>query len=154
MCFCPAGQRFAAQFADAVFAAAPELEQAVQRRRQLREYTAQAGRNPDRVKFLPGLSLRLADTAGRGDSVGVDDSESAVRAARHWSISGTPEQAAAEVLRWTEAGALDGFIALPAGSWDSVRLFSEQLLPLLAQAGAFRSEYRGSTLAEHLSLGG
>lgn len=149
----PSGQRFAARFADAVFAAAPILEQAVQQREQLREYTAEAGRDPDQVKFLPGLSLHLTEIATEDQATGDSSGESAVPSARHWSFRGTPEQAAKEIIRWFEADAIDGFIALPAGSWDSVRLFAEQLVPLLARAGVFRSKYSGSTLAEHFSLG-
>ncbi|CUB17486.1 Nitrilotriacetate monooxygenase component A [Bacillus safensis] len=69
----------------------------------------------------------------------------------HWVILGTAEDAQREITRWFEAGALDGFIALP-GSVQSLELFFDELVPLLVQHGLFRSEYIGSTLREHLGM--
>lgn len=70
----------------------------------------------------------------------------------HWVVVGTPEEALQEIIAWQEAGALDGFIALPGGSVESMNLFFDELMPMLAEAGRFRKEYTGSTLGEHLGM--
>lgn len=69
----------------------------------------------------------------------------------HWVIVGTAEEAVAEITKWFEHGALDGFIALPGGSVRSLNLFFEKVVPLLVEKGLFREEYTGSTLREHLN---
>ena len=70
----------------------------------------------------------------------------------HWVSVGTVDEVLAEIVDWFEAGAMDGFIAIPGGSFQSLRLFMEKLVPALARRGLFRSEYEGSTLREHLRL--
>ena len=69
----------------------------------------------------------------------------------HWQIIGTPEDAAREIAAWHDAGAIDGFIAVPGGSPESLRLTLEELVPLLSKAGRFRWEYAGDTLFSHLT---
>lgn len=71
----------------------------------------------------------------------------------HWVSVGTVEDVLAEIVDWFEAGAMDGFIAIPGGSFQSLRLFMDELVPALARRGLFRSDYEGSTLREHLRLG-
>lgn len=74
-----------------------------------------------------------------------------VLASVHWQIIGTVEDAFATIVDWFEAGAIDGFIAVPGGSWSSLRLTLEELIPRLAEAGHFRTDYAGDTLADHLN---
>lgn len=73
-----------------------------------------------------------------------------VIASAHWLIVGTVDDAVREITAWRNAGAIDGFIAVPGGSFNSVRLTLEQLVPRLAEQGMFRREYTGATFAEHL----
>lgn len=68
----------------------------------------------------------------------------------HWQIIGTPEDAVAEVSRWYEAGAIDGFIAAPGGSTMSLDLTLDQVIPRLVSAELFRKGYTCATLAGHL----
>lgn len=56
------GRAFAARHADAVFAAAPTLDAARDLRNAVRQLAEKAGRSPDAVRVLPGLSLFLAST--------------------------------------------------------------------------------------------
>jgi len=72
----------------------------------------------------------------------------------HWQVVGTPADAADEILAWYRAGALDGVIALPGGSLNSLHLFLQQVVPMLRAAGVFRSAYTGSRLLDHLGDGG
>lgn len=70
----------------------------------------------------------------------------------HWVSVGTVDDVLRDVFDWFEAGALDGFIALPGGSEESLHLFLEELIPALAAAGLFRRTYEGTTLRQHLRL--
>lgn len=71
----------------------------------------------------------------------------------HWQIIGTPEDAAAEIASWHDAGAIDGFIAVPGGAPTSLRLTLEELVPMLVESGRFRRDYQGGTLVSHLTEG-
>lgn len=77
-----------------------------------------------------------------------------VLASVHWQVIGTVDDAMAEIVRWFEAGAIDGFIAVPGGAPRSLDLTLEELLPRLAEAGLFRRSYSGDTLLEHLEQSG
>lgn len=71
----------------------------------------------------------------------------------HWVSVGTVEDVAGDIIEWFEAGAIDGFIALPGGSSGSLQLFLDELVPLLVRRGLFRRDYEGKTLREHLRIG-
>lgn len=70
----------------------------------------------------------------------------------HWVSVGTVEDVLEDMLTWFEAGAMDGVIALPGGSFHSLELFLDELVPMLAEKGLFRKEYAGTTLREHLGI--
>jgi hypothetical protein len=55
-----------------------------------------------------------------------------------------------DIIERVEAGAIDGFIALPGGSEKSMEIFFDKLVPKLVERGLFRSEYTGETLRDHL----
>ncbi len=73
-----------------------------------------------------------------------------VLASVHWQVIGTVADAVAEIARWFDAGAIDGFIAVPGGARTSLILTLEELIPRLAEAGLFRDRYSGTTFMEHL----
>ncbi|GLV63808.1 hypothetical protein Bmyc01_24780 [Bacillus mycoides] len=68
----------------------------------------------------------------------------------HWVAIGTPQDVFKQIMERFEAGALDGFIAIPGGPQKSLDLFFSGVIPLFVKAGVFREEYTGSTLREHL----
>jgi len=70
----------------------------------------------------------------------------------HWVSVGTVQDVLNDIIERFEAGAIDGFIALPGGSEKSMQIFFEKLLPELVEQGLFRSEYTGTTLREHLGM--
>ncbi|MGM7634315.1 NtaA/DmoA family FMN-dependent monooxygenase [Bacillus sp. Hm123] len=70
----------------------------------------------------------------------------------HWVAVGTVEDVVNDIIEWFEAGAMDGFIALPGGSVQSMELFFDELMPMLVEKGLSRSEYTGVTLREHLRI--
>lgn len=67
-------------------------------------------------------------------------------------VIGTVDDAFNAIVERVEAGAADGFIAVPGGSLQSVDLFFDELMPRLSQAGLFRSDYQGQTLRDYLGL--
>ncbi|MDS1137746.1 NtaA/DmoA family FMN-dependent monooxygenase [Nitratireductor indicus] len=71
----------------------------------------------------------------------------------HWVSVGTVDDVIQDIVTWHEAGAIDGFISLPGGSWGSMQLFFEELMPRLSEMGLFRKEYEGSSLGAHLGIG-
>ncbi|TBU98522.1 LLM class flavin-dependent oxidoreductase [Stutzerimonas kirkiae] len=73
-----------------------------------------------------------------------------VISAAHWQVIGTVEDAVEQIADWAAAGAVDGFIAAPGGSTESMHTFLEQVVPRLVELGLFRERYRGTTFAEHL----
>ncbi|WP_211665413.1 NtaA/DmoA family FMN-dependent monooxygenase [Leucothrix arctica] len=78
---------------------------------------------------------------------------SEVSASGHWQIVGTVDDALRCIIEWAEAGAIDGFIALPGGSEECFNLVCQQLMPALANQGWFRREYTGATFLSHLQEG-
>lgn len=70
----------------------------------------------------------------------------------HWVSVGTVDDVVSDIMERFEAGAIDGFIALPGGSEKSMELFFEKLMPKLVERGLFRSQYTGVTLREHLGI--
>ncbi|RKR75203.1 NtaA/DmoA family FMN-dependent monooxygenase [Frondihabitans australicus] len=92
----------------------------------------------------------LADTA-RANHWTLRDALDHV-AASHWAtFVGSPATVAAEIVRWFDAGAADGFnlfVQYPA-DWQ---LFRDEVVPLLRSQGVFRDSYEGSTLRSHLGL--
>lgn len=95
-----AGLDFAAQFAHAVFASCKSMRIAEQQRNSIRQLAIQKGRNPDEIKFLPGLSLYLAETReeaeklfretnGKAASFHQDLTDQPTKGASHWEIVGT-----------------------------------------------------------------
>ncbi len=65
---------------------------------------------------------------------------------------GTPEQLAAHVTAWQDAGAVDGFTIMGSTQPYELTAFVDHVLPILQRQGRFRTEYAGRTLRDHLGL--
>ncbi|MDQ1128930.1 LLM class flavin-dependent oxidoreductase [Microbacterium sp. SORGH_AS_0888] len=125
----------AARRADAVFGAAVETADSVTQREAIRAAAAEEGRSRIPL-FLPGLSLLLADTREEAVEIARETYEPGRRAiGPHWSVVGTPADAVASIAARARAQAIDGFIAFPIGSWRSVELVCEVVLPRLRELG-------------------
>ena len=92
--------------------------------------------------------LAAIDTDGPTLGALIDRPETL--ASFHWQVIGTVDDAHAEITRWFQAGAIDGFIAVPGGSVRSLDLMLDDLIPRLAEDGLFRSAYSADTLMGHL----
>ncbi|MSS85344.1 LLM class flavin-dependent oxidoreductase [Actinomycetaceae bacterium WB03_NA08] len=144
----------AARYADAVFAMNATTESGVALKEELAELAEREGREPTAVRVLPGLSLCLASNREKAEDLAAQSFDSyAPGHVKHWSVVGTPSDAVEAIVRRYEAGGADGFIALPAGSWNSLQLLVDEVIPRLAELGLFRSEYHSHTLRGHLGMG-
>ncbi|KAA9001295.1 NtaA/DmoA family FMN-dependent monooxygenase [Affinibrenneria salicis] len=85
---------------------------------------------------------RVADLLKRPEVIG----------SAHWLVVGTVDDALDDIIGRVEAGAADGFIALPGGSPQSLDRLFDELIPRLTQLGLFRRDYRGATLRQHLGM--
>ena len=65
---------------------------------------------------------------------------------------GTAAQIADEIDQYIQADACDGFILVPHLTPHGLDEFVDRVVPLLQERGAFRTEYTGETLREHLGL--
>jgi FMN-dependent oxidoreductase (nitrilotriacetate monooxygenase family) len=65
---------------------------------------------------------------------------------------GTPERIADEIDRYVQADACDGFILVPHLTPHGLDEFVDRVVPLLQERGAFRTEYAGETLRQHLGI--
>jgi FMN-dependent oxidoreductase (nitrilotriacetate monooxygenase family) len=65
---------------------------------------------------------------------------------------GTPEQLAAHVIAWQDAGAVDGFTIMGSTLPYQLTAFADHVVPILQRRGRFRAEYTGPTLRDHLGL--
>ncbi len=65
----PAGRTFASSVADAIFASAPDMDAAIDLRRDLRARAVGHGRPADAIKVLPGLNLFLAPSRAEAEDL-------------------------------------------------------------------------------------
>ena len=65
---------------------------------------------------------------------------------------GTPEQLAAFIAEWQDAGAADGFTVMGSTLPYELTAFVDHVVPVLQRQGRYRTEYTGSTLRDHLGL--
>jgi len=65
---------------------------------------------------------------------------------------GTAEHVAAEIDRYVQSDACDGFILVPHLTPHGLDEFVDTVVPLLQERGVFRTEYSGATLRENLGL--
>lgn len=63
---------------------------------------------------------------------------------------GTAAHIAAEIDRYVQADACDGFIMVPHLNPHGLDDFVDQVVPLLQERGLYRTEYTGQTLRDHL----
>ncbi|MDV7219962.1 NtaA/DmoA family FMN-dependent monooxygenase [Streptomyces prunicolor] len=113
---------------------------------------------------VPDASLTQGRTR-RGDTVamaekwralsrekGLSIRQTVIEASGRQSFIGTPEAVAAELETFVRQDAADGFILVPHLTPGGLDEFVDRVVPLLQERGAFRTEYRGTTLRSHLGL--
>jgi len=68
------------------------------------------------------------------------------------SFVGSPQTVAKSMAEFVAAGAADGFILVPHLIPGGLDDFVDRVVPLLQELGAFRAEYTGTTLRDHLGI--
>ena len=68
------------------------------------------------------------------------------------SFVGAPGTIADKMVRFVEDEVCDGFILVPHITPGGLDDFADRVVPLLQERGAFRTEYEGTTLRDHLGL--
>lgn len=79
--------------------------------------------------------------------------ELVIRVSGRQSFIGTPAQVAAELDRYVQGRAADGFILVPHITPGGLDEFVARVVPELQERGVYRTEYPGATLRENLGLG-
>jgi FMN-dependent oxidoreductase (nitrilotriacetate monooxygenase family) len=88
----------------------------------------------------------------RADSDGLSIRELVIAVTSRQQFVGTAAQIAEEIDRYIQADACDGFILVPHLTPHGLDEFVDAVVPLLQERGAFRTDYAGATLREHLGL--
>lgn len=70
----------------------------------------------------------------------------------HPQVVGGPEEIAAFIADWYQAGAADGFNVMPDVLPGGAQDFVDQVVPILQRQGLFRRDFTGGTLRENLKL--
>jgi FMN-dependent oxidoreductase (nitrilotriacetate monooxygenase family) len=70
----------------------------------------------------------------------------------HRVVVGTPEQIAASMQEWSQAGAADGFTVAPPILPGGLETFVDQVVPVLQRRGLFRTEYELGTLRDRFGV--
>jgi FMN-dependent oxidoreductase (nitrilotriacetate monooxygenase family) len=104
---------------------------------------------PDSYHSFAGVMLETA----RRENLTLRDLYNVTAAARgHWVLCGSPRTIADTLEEWFVTGAADGFNIMPPYFPDGLTAFVDGVVPLLAERGLFRDDYRGTTLRDHLGL--
>lgn len=94
----------------------------------------------------------LADLAHR-ENLTIRQLYQRVAGARgHYQIVGTPEMIVDMMQEWFEGEAADGFNVMPSVYPCGLTDFINMVLPELRRRELYKTEYRGTTLREHLGL--
>ncbi|MFE0154479.1 NtaA/DmoA family FMN-dependent monooxygenase [Nonomuraea sp. NPDC059007] len=101
------------------------------------------------------LKDRLAVAAkwrALAEEKGLSIRELVIEVTGRQTFIGTPESVARRIDEHVRAKAADGFILVPHLTPGGPDEFVDRVVPLLQERGAFRADYTGATLREHLGL--
>ena len=88
----------------------------------------------------------------RADAENLSIRELVIAVTGREQFVGTPDHVATEIDRYVQSDACDGFILVPHLTPHGLDEFVDKVVPLLQERGAFRTEYAGDTLRDHLGL--
>jgi alkanesulfonate monooxygenase SsuD/methylene tetrahydromethanopterin reductase-like flavin-dependent oxidoreductase (luciferase family) len=106
----------------------------------------------DRANIGGERSRFLADIR-ENDTIGAYCQRMIARTyAGHAYMVGDPEQVADDMGRWLNQGGCDGFIMMSPLVPGELKVFVDEVVPVLQAKGHFRKEYEGATLRDHFGL--
>ena len=114
------------------------------------ENTVAQGRASTRMFRDPLATARAWRELARERKLSIRDL--VVEVSGRQTFVGSPATVAAEINRFVQDDAADGFILVPHVTPGGLDEFADRVVPLLRERGVFRSEYTGTTLREHLGL--
>ncbi|GAA1363404.1 NtaA/DmoA family FMN-dependent monooxygenase [Streptomyces beijiangensis] len=104
-----------------------------------------------RVKIADPFAI-AAKWRALAEAKGLSIRQTVIETTTRQSFVGTPQAVADELDEFVQTGAADGFILVPHLTPGGLDEFVDQVVPLLQERGAFRTEYTGTTLRSHLGL--
>lgn len=104
-----------------------------------------------RVRIGDPLAV-AAQWRALAEAKGLSIRETVIETTGRQSFVGTPQEVAARMDEFVTRDAADGFILVPHLTPGGLDDFVDRVVPLLQERGAFRTEYSGATLREHLGL--
>jgi FMN-dependent oxidoreductase (nitrilotriacetate monooxygenase family) len=114
------------------------------------EHTIARGRASVRMNRDP-LAV-AAQWRAKADAEKLSIRELIIEVTARQTFVGSPASVATAINDLVQADASDGFILVPHITPDGLDEFADTVVPLLQERGVFRSDYKGSTLREHLGL--
>jgi alkanesulfonate monooxygenase SsuD/methylene tetrahydromethanopterin reductase-like flavin-dependent oxidoreductase (luciferase family) len=102
--------------------------------------------------MIGGDRTRFVNEIRPGDTVAAYAERMAATISNHVTAIGTPEDVADVMQAWLEGGACDGFIMQALQIPLELELFVDEVVPILQRRRLQRTDYRGSTLRDHLGL--
>ena len=115
------------------------------------EHTIARGRASVRMNRDP-LTI-AAQWRAKADAENLSIRELIIEVTGRQTFVGSPATVATAINDLVQADASDGFILVPHITPDGLDEFADTVVPLLQERGVFRTDYKGSTLREHLGLG-
>ncbi|MFJ1705972.1 NtaA/DmoA family FMN-dependent monooxygenase [Kitasatospora sp. NPDC088346] len=114
------------------------------------EHTVARGRASVRMVRDPVATAK--EWRQLAEAEGLSIRELVIRTSGRQTFVGSPATVADAIDTFVQADAGDGFILVPHLTPGGLDEFADTVVPLLQERGAFRREYRGSTLRDHLGL--
>ncbi|MFF5285792.1 LLM class flavin-dependent oxidoreductase [Streptomyces sp. 62] len=115
--------------------------------------------DPDPDSTLVQGRVRVADPVAvarkwraLSEAKGLSIRQTVIESTGRQSFVGSPATVAAALEEFVATDAADGFILVPHLTPGGLDDFVDQVVPLLQERGAFRTEYTGTTLRSHLGL--
>lgn len=119
-----------------------------------------AQHDPD--ELFPDIREQITGSKGRFDYVishAREQGQTLAQVAKSYAASasfpvlvGTPGQIAGQMIAWEQQRGCDGFVLMPADMPASLNDFADKVIPELQARGAFRTDYSGPHLRDHLAL--
>ena len=86
------------------------------------------------------------------EAKGMSSRELIIEVTGRQTFVGAPATVADQMIRFVDAGASDGFVLVPHITPGGLDAFADTVVPLLQERGAFRADYAGPTLRDHLGI--
>ncbi|GGK91038.1 FMN-dependent oxidoreductase (nitrilotriacetate monooxygenase family) [Curtobacterium luteum] len=106
-----------------------------------------------RVRHLRDPRSTVAAWRARAASDHLSTRDLVIEVSTRGGFVGTPEHLAAEIDRFVQAGATDGFVVVPHTNPHGLDEFVDRVVPLLQERGVYRDSHdEGTTLRQNLGL--